>query len=89
LSGDVFAGAASVRPYLGLAWEHEFAGRVEASSHGLAIDPPSLRGDSGRAELGLFFMPSEQLPLSMDLGVQGYVGTREGVSGSFRVTWKF
>jgi hypothetical protein len=34
-------------------------------------------------------MPSKKLPLSFDLGVQGYVGIREGVSGSFQTKFEF
>ncbi len=50
---------------------------------------PSLRGDTGIGELGLTWAPSATLPLSVDLGVQGYVGTREGVSGNLQITWEF
>jgi hypothetical protein len=34
--------------------------------------------------LGLAF-----LPLSFDLGVQGYTGKREGVTGCLLVKWEF
>ena len=29
------------------------------------------------------------LPLSLDLGVQGYVGKREGVTGSLQIRYAF
>jgi hypothetical protein len=40
-------------------------------------------------ELGLTWKPSKTLPLSFDLGVQGYAGKREGVAGSLQVKFEF
>jgi outer membrane autotransporter protein len=78
-----------VSPYIGAAYEHEFEGKARASSNGFAIDTPSLRGDTGIGELGLSLRPSSSLPLSFDLGVQGYTGRREGVTGSLQVRFEF
>jgi outer membrane autotransporter protein len=78
-----------VSPYMGVAWEHEFDGRAQAATNGFAIDAPSLQGDSGIGELGLSLKPSQTLPLSFDLGVQGYVGKREGVTGSLQARFEF
>jgi hypothetical protein len=79
-----------VSPYLGAAWEHEFEGRARATTNnGFAIDAPSLRGDTGIGELDLTLTPSASLPLYFDLGVQGYVGKREGVSGSLQARFEF
>jgi hypothetical protein len=47
-----------------------------AGHFGFSIDAPSLRGDTGIGELGLTLKPSQSLPLSFDLGIQGYVGKR-------------
>jgi hypothetical protein len=33
--------------------------------------------------------PSPSLPLTIDLGVQGYTGKRDGVTGSFRLNYRF
>jgi hypothetical protein len=33
--------------------------------------------------------PSAAIPLSFDLGVQGYVGKREGVTGSLQAKFEF
>ncbi|GHV23362.1 membrane protein [Planctomycetales bacterium] len=51
--GGRFSYAANkyVAPYIGGTWEHEFDGKVKAATHGLAIDAPSLRGDTGIGEL--------------------------------------
>jgi outer membrane autotransporter protein len=78
-----------VTPYIGAAWEHEFDGRQKATTYGYAINAPSLRGDTGMGELGLTLKPFKDLPLSFDLGVQGYVGKREGVTGSLQVRFEF
>ncbi|MDR2861427.1 MAG: hypothetical protein LBV07_02610, partial [Syntrophobacterales bacterium] len=60
-----------------------------ATTYGYAIDAPSLRGGTGIGELGLTLKPSKDLPLSFDLGVQGYVGKREGVTGSLQTRYEF
>jgi outer membrane autotransporter protein len=78
-----------VSPYVGAAWEHEFDGRARATTNGFDIDAPSLRGDTGMGELGLTLKPSQTLPLSFDLGVQGYTGKREGVTGSLQLRYNF
>lgn len=78
-----------IAPYIGAAWEHEFSGKARATTNGFDIDAPSLRGDTGIGEIGLSLTPSVDLPLTVDLGVQGYTGKREGVSGSLQVKWEF
>ena len=89
--GGRFAWAVNehVSPYAGAAWEHEFDGKARATAHGFDIDAPSLSGDTGIGELGLTLTPSASLPLYFDLGVQGYVGRREGVTGSLQVKFEF
>ncbi len=78
-----------VAPYVGAAWEHEFDGKARATTNGFDIDAPSLHGDTGIGELGLSLTPSVDLPLTVDLGVQGYTGKREGVTGSMRIRFEF
>jgi outer membrane autotransporter protein len=78
-----------VSPYIGAAWEHEFDGRARATTNGFDIDAPSLRGDTGMGELGLSLKPSSTLPLTFDLGVQGYTGKREGVTGTLQARFEF
>ncbi|MDR1312614.1 MAG: S8 family serine peptidase [Deltaproteobacteria bacterium] len=78
-----------VSPYFGVGWEHEFDGRVSASSNGYPIDSPSLRGDTGIGELGLALRPSPSFPLFLDLGVQGYVGKRQGATGGLQIRLEF
>jgi len=78
-----------VTPYIGAAYEHEFDGRARAAVYGHKVGTPDLIGGTGMGELGLSLNPSKDLPLSIDLGVQGYVGKREGVTGSLQVHFEF
>jgi outer membrane autotransporter protein len=78
-----------VTPYAGAYWEHEFAGTQRAAVNGRRVAPPSLRGDSGMAEIGLSFKPADNRNLSIDLGLSGYVGKREGVAGNVMLKWEF
>ena len=78
-----------VAPYIGAAWEHEFDGKARATTNGFDIDAPNLHGNTGIGELGLSLAPSADLPLTVDLGVQGYTGKHEGVTGSLMVKWEF
>ena len=78
-----------VSPYIGAAYEHEFDGQARATSYGYSIDAPKLEGGTGISELGLTWKPSKDLPLSFDLGLSGYVGKREGVTGSLQIRFEF
>ena len=78
-----------LRPYIGAAWEHEFDGKARGTTNGYDIDAPKLKGDTGIGEIGLSLTPSADLPLTVDLGVQGYTGQREGVTGSLLIKWEF
>ena len=78
-----------ITPYAGAYYEHEFNGKVRATINDDSIDAPKLEGSTGIGEIGLTLKPSKDLPLSFDLGVQGYVGKREGVTGSFQIKYEF
>ena len=79
----------TINPYVGCAYEHEFDGKARVTTNGYAIAAPSLEGGTGIGELGLTFKPTKELPVSLDLGIQGYVGTREGVTGSLHIRYDF
>ena len=76
-----------VRPYVGLAYEHEFDGEAKATAYGHAIEAPDLKGGTGIGELGLNFQFGERATL--DFGVQGYAGKRDGVTGSLKLKIAF
>jgi outer membrane autotransporter protein len=76
--------------YIGAAWEKEFDGKAKATLNGYRIESPELKGDSGRLELGFVTAPlSRYTPLTLEVGVQGYWGQREGVTGSARLNYAF
>ena len=77
------------KPYIGAAYEHEFDGKAKATTYGYSLDAPDLKGGTGIGELGLSFKPAAGSGLSLDFGVQGYTGVREGASGSFQVKFAF
>ncbi len=77
----------SVSGYVGAIWDYEFDGEVSGKLDGDAIDEPSLKGSTGIAELGIQLTPSDRFTL--DLGVQGSVGKREGIGGTAMLTLSF
>jgi outer membrane autotransporter protein len=76
-------------PYAGAYYEREFDGIVRATANGVPLEAPSLKGNTGIFELGVAVRPSETIPLTLELGAQGYVGKREGVSGSLTLKYGF
>ena len=62
--------------------------RPRPLTYGYNTDSPKLTGVTGIGELGLALRPFKDLPLSFDLVVQGYVGKREGVTGSLQVRYE-
>lgn len=76
-------------PYAGAYWEHEYDSKARSSVNGHSIDSPDIKGDTGMGELGISFKPMKDSGLSLDLGVQGYTGKREGVTGSFQFKFEF
>jgi hypothetical protein len=75
------------KPYVGAAYEHELDGEAKASTYGHSIPAPDPKGGTGIGELGLAFISTKGI--SVDLGVQGYTGTREGVTGSLQLKFEF
>ena len=80
---------ADFSPYAGAAFEYDFSGRANVFVYDRQIDAASLKGGSGIGELGFVYRPASDHDFSADLGVQGYVGTREGVTGRLQISWKF
>ena len=84
-----YSGSERFKPYVGAAYEHEFAGSCESTAYGHPVAAPSLEGSSGMGELGIIMKPAESLPLSINLGVQGFVGQKQGISGSCNAVYEF
>ncbi|MDR1039236.1 MAG: autotransporter domain-containing protein, partial [Deltaproteobacteria bacterium] len=76
-----------IRPYVGLAYERELDGKAKATVNGIAIGVPELKGGTGIGEAGLTISAAEHLTL--DLGVRGYAGQRQGVTGFLNLTVNF
>ena len=74
--------------YAGLAYQYEFDGEARASYNGMNTPAPSLRGSSGMAELGWQVKPS-QSPLTMGLGITGWIGKQQGITGQLNMMWEF
>ncbi|WP_310600856.1 hypothetical protein [Desulfobulbus sp.] len=75
--------------YVGVAYEHEFDGEAGAATFGYAIDAPELAGGTGIGEVGMHIIPTNDPSLSLDMGLQAYVGTREGMTGSLQIRYEF
>ncbi|MDR2455509.1 MAG: autotransporter outer membrane beta-barrel domain-containing protein, partial [Deltaproteobacteria bacterium] len=75
--------------YGGAAYEHELDGKASAAVFGLPIEAPEMRGGTGVGELGLTINPMASGAVNLDLGVEGYVGKRRGVTGSLKVNFEF
>lgn len=76
-------------PYAGSYYEYEFDAKARGNVYGRSIESPDLRGSTGMGEFGFGFKPSAGSNLSLDLGAQGYVGKREGLTGSFGLSYAF
>ncbi|MDR1228855.1 MAG: autotransporter-associated beta strand repeat-containing protein [Azoarcus sp.] len=77
----------TLSPYVALAYEHEFDGKARATTYGHAIDAPELKGGTGIGEIGLSFRPGKAATL--EAGVQGYAGKRDGATGSLKLKIAF
>ncbi|GHT98658.1 hypothetical protein FACS1894154_04340 [Betaproteobacteria bacterium] len=65
-----------------------YKGKAKASIYGYKLDAPKLKGDTALLELGLTLTPAEK-GWSLDVGVQGYTGKREGVTGNVKAGYRF
>lgn len=79
----------TVRPYAGVGYEWECSGTSRAVTYGNEIAAPSLRGGTGTLEAGVVFRVAQEKPVFLDLGVKGYAGKREGVSGNVQLRMAF
>ena len=75
-----------IAPYAGAAFEYEFDGKSRASVYGMDLGAPSLKGGTGVGEIGVTV---RRCAFAADIGIQGHVGRRDGVTGSVRLRWDF
>ena len=78
----------NAKPYVGLAWEHEFKGETRATISGVGEAPaPSMKGNTGILEVGCDWNVSKKW--TVGLGANAYVGKRKGWDGMARVFYNF
>ena len=77
----------------GLAYEHVADGDAKsdllASGLRVPLDVPTLKGNTGIVEAGFTMRPDATSPWSVNFGVKGYVGDREGVTGNAIIQYAF
>lgn len=73
--------------YAGLAYEYEFKGDATASYQGMSTPSPSVKGGSGLLELGYTIKSDVNSPVTLDFGLNLWTGKKEGVGGTFSVSW--
>lgn len=79
----------SFAPYAGASYEYEFDGKSRGTTYNYALQETSLRGATGGAELGVIFRPRGDRTFYIDVGAQGYLGKRDGVTGTARLGLEF
>lgn len=79
----------AISTYVGAGYENELDGNAKATTNGMPIESPSMKGASGLLELGLNVRPLKNKALLVGIGLQGYFGQKEGVTGSLQIGYKF
>lgn len=79
----------NLKTYLDMAYEYEFSGAAKATASGDTLPYISVKGGTAIAEVGLVYKPKNMDKFETKLGIQGYVGKRQGVSGNIELKWKF
>jgi len=92
--GKILINAApNAAPYAGAYLDYEFAGKADATINGDlgggAVEAPALTGATGVGEIGVGIKPSLKLPLTLDAGVQGYAGVRQGFGANMTMKYVF
>lgn len=72
--------------YGGLAYQYEFGGDARAHYDGNMTPSPSVKGSSGMLELGWQVKPGAD-PVTIDLGVAGWIGKQRGVTAGLQAMW--
>jgi hypothetical protein len=83
----VYKATENLMPYLGAAFEYEFAGKQNAMLAGFDVNASALSGASTIGELGVKWNVSGFL---MDLSLRGHiVGARTGIDGMLKMKYSF
>ena len=92
--GSVFeyAYTPTLRPYVALTYEYAFKadakGKFTDQDGSMALNAADLEGSTGIASMGWTYQ-NEAKSFEFDIGLNGYVGKRQGVSAQAQAEWKF
>lgn len=79
--------------HFGLAYEHVADGDAESTVYTrtdrVALNVPTLEGDSGIVDMGITIRSTPTDPMALDLGVKAYAGDVQGVMGSATLSYAF
>ena len=75
--------------YVGVAYEYEFDGEARATVKGFSTPSPSIKGSSGLLELGYILQPQGANDPSINIGLQGWAGKKQGFTGNVNFVWTF
>jgi hypothetical protein len=97
LGGRFTRGCVHFSSYVGAAWEYEFSGHARAAAYAFDqgmpvifdVEGSSLQGGTGIGELGIMFRPRRNRDIAVNLGLEGYLGKRGGVTGNAGFCWQF
>ena len=78
-----------VRPFVGAGVDWEIDGKPKVFVDGYQAHVAKLSGVSGVAEIGLSIYPNSKHPLSLEFGLQGFSGKRDGFAGDLKVRYWF
>ena len=92
--GSVFeyAYTSTLRPYVALTYEYAFKadakGKFTDQDGSMALNAADLEGSTGIASMGWTYQNGAK-SFEFDIGLNGYVGKRQGVSAQAQAAWKF
>ena len=79
--------------HFGLAYEHVADGDAESTVYTrtdrVALNVPTLEGDSGIVDMGITIRSTPTDPMALDLGIKAYAGDVQGVMGSATLSYAF
>ena len=75
--------------YVGVAYEYEFDGEARATVKGFSTPSPSIKGSSGLLELGYILQPKAANDPTINIGLQGWGGKKQGFTGNVNFVWTF
>ena len=79
--------------HFGLAYEHVADGDAESTvltrTDRVALNVPTLEGDSGIVDMGITIRSTPTDPMALDLGVKAYAGDVQGIMGSATLSYAF